>query len=370
MKHKVPMAIGIALVIIVSTSPFAFASAKAGANCTKLNSTTIISGYKYKCIKFGKKKIWTQSSKVMAPVVTRIFPSNDEIRTGMQSILDNFDYSSVDLEISPNYFIEPGKNGIYEKIIKDDFKEAAKALFFISGKNPYPKVNVLIGRSQSWLQKEVAVNCTGSAFTGDVVAAFSMSPCSGFRDTGLIAINLPGVVTNRYLNADPFIDLSDYQVNANISQKVRNLAPHEFYHLWQSSLWPWPTEVPSWFMEGTAQVFSLLVRAKLDKRPNSYSTVFNEWFSKEEIAFNQTSCQNSIAEVDYSMTTQCQYLQGILPVEVLLVRYGGINSWRKLNELVATMPFDQALSEITKKPINDFYAEVDIYARKLGWLSN
>lgn len=349
----------------------ATAAVKAGAKCTKVSSKSVIGSKIYTCIKSGKRLVWNQGSKISSPISVQVSHINDEIKLGMQSILIDLDFSSINSNVVPNYIVEPGKNGVYEPIIRKDFINSVNALLLLSGKNPYSKVNVLIGRSQSWLKKEITVNCTGDEFTGNVIAAFAMSPCtgSGLQDGALIAINLPGVVTNKFLEADPLVDLSEFKVNMNVMQKVKNLAPHEYYHLWQSSLWPLQTEVPSWFREGSAQVFSLLVRAKSDNRSDSYSAVFNEWFSKDEILGSQSICKSSIAKVDYSMTTQCQYTQGIIPVEILLVKYGGISSLRKLNELVATMPFDQALSEITKKPISNFYAEVDSYAKTLGWTS-
>ena len=36
---------------------------KAGASCTKLKATTIVSGYKYSCIKSGNRLIWSKGQK-------------------------------------------------------------------------------------------------------------------------------------------------------------------------------------------------------------------------------------------------------------------------------------------------------------------
>lgn len=55
--------------VVPSISP-AFSSVKAGASCTKLKSTTTFSGYKYTCIKSGKKLVWNKGVPVKkaAPV--------------------------------------------------------------------------------------------------------------------------------------------------------------------------------------------------------------------------------------------------------------------------------------------------------------
>ena len=42
------------------------AAIKAGTSCTKLNSTKTYAGYKYKCIKSGKKLVWGKGVKVLA----------------------------------------------------------------------------------------------------------------------------------------------------------------------------------------------------------------------------------------------------------------------------------------------------------------
>jgi len=58
-----------AVVVTLSLTllPFIPASAavKAGAICTKLNVTTTLSGYKYTCIKSGKKLVWSKGVKVV-----------------------------------------------------------------------------------------------------------------------------------------------------------------------------------------------------------------------------------------------------------------------------------------------------------------
>ena len=49
----------------MSVAPqIATAAIKAGATCTKLKSTTTVSGYKYTCIKSGKKLIWSKGVRV------------------------------------------------------------------------------------------------------------------------------------------------------------------------------------------------------------------------------------------------------------------------------------------------------------------
>ena len=54
------------LVFTLATPPqLAFAAVKAGSTCTKLNSTTTVGGYKFTCIKSGKKLVWSKGVKVV-----------------------------------------------------------------------------------------------------------------------------------------------------------------------------------------------------------------------------------------------------------------------------------------------------------------
>lgn len=49
----------------------ASAAVKAGTACTKLNQTTVASGYVYICLKSGKKLIWVRGVKIPVPVPSK-----------------------------------------------------------------------------------------------------------------------------------------------------------------------------------------------------------------------------------------------------------------------------------------------------------
>jgi M6 family metalloprotease-like protein len=66
----------LALTLLVGIAPqIAKAAVKAGATCTKLKSTTTVSGYKYTCIKSGKKLVWSKGIKVVATPKPTATPS-------------------------------------------------------------------------------------------------------------------------------------------------------------------------------------------------------------------------------------------------------------------------------------------------------
>lgn len=69
------------LAITVCLAPFPQANAvtaKAGAKCTKIKTTSIVKGKKFTCIKSGKKLVWNKGVLVKA-AVTKPKPSNSTV---------------------------------------------------------------------------------------------------------------------------------------------------------------------------------------------------------------------------------------------------------------------------------------------------
>ncbi|MEI6470040.1 MAG: hypothetical protein WCO72_11265, partial [Betaproteobacteria bacterium] len=63
------LAIGLILLLslaIVPTSP-AFSAVKTGVSCAKLNQVMVSAGYKYTCVKSGKKLVWSKGVTVVKP---------------------------------------------------------------------------------------------------------------------------------------------------------------------------------------------------------------------------------------------------------------------------------------------------------------
>ena len=58
------------ILVLTSFSQVSNAAVKAGGSCTKLNAKTTVSGYKYTCIKSGKKLVWSKGVKVAAATPT------------------------------------------------------------------------------------------------------------------------------------------------------------------------------------------------------------------------------------------------------------------------------------------------------------
>lgn len=69
MKRRL-IALLVASIFLVQMNDISNAAVKAGSACTKLNSTSTSGGYKYTCIKSGKKLVWSKGVKVPTPTPT------------------------------------------------------------------------------------------------------------------------------------------------------------------------------------------------------------------------------------------------------------------------------------------------------------
>jgi len=58
------LALALSLTLVVSVAQ---AAVKAGSACSKLGSTSTVSGKKYTCIKSGKKLVWNKGVVVVKP---------------------------------------------------------------------------------------------------------------------------------------------------------------------------------------------------------------------------------------------------------------------------------------------------------------
>ena len=63
MKRRL-IALLVASIFLIQMNDVSNAAVKAGSACTKLNSTSTSGGYKYTCIKSGKKLIWSKGVRV------------------------------------------------------------------------------------------------------------------------------------------------------------------------------------------------------------------------------------------------------------------------------------------------------------------
>jgi hypothetical protein len=89
---SVLMAIALCIAPIPQASA---ATAKAGATCTKLKTTSIVKGKKFTCVKSGKKLIWDKGVLVKTPVIKQSPTPNNSIPLITCPKLDSADQSGI-----------------------------------------------------------------------------------------------------------------------------------------------------------------------------------------------------------------------------------------------------------------------------------
>jgi len=108
---------------------------KAGASCTKLKATTIVSGYKYTCIKSGKKLVWSKGVKVAVkatPSSTQT-PTPTPSPTSAISITNQSDYRpSEECKLKINGSGNASTNQSHEErdFEKPDLNKSLRVLVF------------------------------------------------------------------------------------------------------------------------------------------------------------------------------------------------------------------------------------------------
>ena len=118
---------------LVVTPLSATAAVKAGAACTKAGSNSTVAGFKYTCVKSGKKLVWNKGVKVVAaakptpaPVVSptptstpTVVPVLDKAPTGFDDLAENFKgiyisaWNSSNIKVTSNPPLDVKQNIVF-----------------------------------------------------------------------------------------------------------------------------------------------------------------------------------------------------------------------------------------------------------------
>ena len=75
MRRLAPALVAILLVALLPSNLAVATTAKAGGTCSKVNSTSVVNGFKFTCIKSGKKLIWNKGVKVVVKATPSATPT-------------------------------------------------------------------------------------------------------------------------------------------------------------------------------------------------------------------------------------------------------------------------------------------------------
>ena len=246
---------------------------KAGAKCTKVNSTQIVGTKKFTCVKSGSRLIWNKGvslsrSAIASPTphpATSASPENviksepnpfdsmpfpDEFTRAqmVERTLSNFD----------NYVRQSNSKQTYKLIIDKDFQHKSKEITKLVGEvyaslpfpPGYPMVVFVVTRDRQFLEKSVMEN---SDLYKPGQSQLVMKPC---------------------LNCS-------YEGWASTDLGLSNVIPHEIFHTWHLAVYNFqnrringdpsnPLVPPVWLEEGGAEFFgNIFYRSVEDYYPGS-----------------------------------------------------------------------------------------------------
>ena len=376
-------------ILISSLTSPTFAAVKAGTPCTKLNQTQVSAGYSYTCIKSGKKLVWSKGVKVAAPtpmasptpIATPVptpsptptqssmpLPSPtstkesvqlDPVLVHLQDLISAINLADAGFTPKVNALIEEGPNGNWPNIAIDS---ATFALKFYAAAGLVEKqtvVNVLLGRTQPWLQarsSQYAPNCVSSTyvFTGNA------SLCSANWAT--VYSHLPDAITGD-VRVTVKSDLS--LVTPRIEWPYWPAMPHEIFHTYQqgrsSALGLSSDAWPAWFREGSAQAMA-------------YSA-YQKYLGGNYLAMLDISAQGGTGWGKSACTTGlpdlkpvCEYTEGFAASEYFLSRFG-FGAYIDIFSKAGPSDFSGRFFMATGETLDAFYAEANSYLKSTGWAS-
>jgi hypothetical protein len=259
----------------------AFGAAKAGATCTKVGVTSIISGKKYTCVKTTKKLVWnggvelSSPSALPKPTNTPNPSPSPTLENGKTQDPINIDFELWSSSFSADQMINaalgktdkffgkvsPSHNydlTVSPEISTSDLQWITKMLDYATGSFSNldrPKMRVFIGTNREWSKNTLK---NANIWIGNSDDPY---PCSqGLDDAYCSESNLVLLV---YVNANS----SYFKWDAG----RRSTPAHETFHTIQFALSgpqgntppESPTHIPRWLKEGSANYFGYYVSDRL-----------------------------------------------------------------------------------------------------------
>jgi hypothetical protein len=365
MKSKTPIILLALFSLTFPQQAVAASQAKAGAKCTKVNSTQTVGTKKFTCVKHGKKLIWDKGinlARPEAPTSTNTIKSfvpwttnatGKEISDAAQKNFRDWAKDQANKPLNHQFIIEDG-------VLPDRAKSLTAAdmtgsrLFsqFFSTKSI-----TVIGSSFDWVVQKL--NTFGGNFT-----SCSLTYVQGAHYC-FDGVALQGMVILSDKQFDPF----------NLRSDGSSLLAHEYFHLVQTQLanpdrymikdGSSATEYlfPAWLIEGTAEFTGYSVAA--------LSMGSEYWQSRETMytPINRNSLED--AEIRIFEGTQPNgpidpYGIGRMATEYLVASVG----YQKVLDIFATFKetkdFEKSFEKATGVSKKFFYEKFELVRTKLG----
>jgi hypothetical protein len=347
---RVTFTLVLALVLSLQLNASATAAIKAGATCTKVNSTKNLSGLKLTCVKSGNKLIWKASTiqKTNQNQPTEKMPASPTSFKDIEAHLDGIPYSSWSgVQANIKAFTEPktkvsmffGPNTpkrypveVTEKMVLLGSRAMARIpqpseVKFYS----FNKLDV------SWA-KEIATKWVSPFRLGESLPQQAEKMCAGEDCDGGITNYVSGfgaVLVGVSTPVTRYGDLARFNGQNDL---------HEYVHAVQGIIFadktsgPPPTLIPCWYSEGQPQAVSIITSAATMQ---DYSKLRTQWLKTGSWPLPDTSAQTIEKFLADNMKVPCpgatnflNYTAGYIVMETL-ISVGGVEKTFDLLKKVA-----------------------------------
>ena len=383
MKRKFPLVVVLLVFTNLLTIPSTSAAIKAGATCKTKGQIKTVSGFKYTCIKSGKKIVWSKGEKVIptpaptatsAPVVAASaapapVPAN---LTPLQKMNLNIynRYLAADKKISPsfNFVLCPNVDPAMASITQSSYIDAYS--FWASIYKATAKINWLLMSEKDW-------NCwyeTTEKFEGPNPVSRSWNVWN--KETGVLGHCY--VSANTFCGYGTGVREGGVFAQYNMIGSNYKTAPtpltvhHETVHNYQAQLiadnfaTSKANTVACWFMEGQANLFGVPIA--FQGNPGSHRTMEinrllrvypkGSSYSKDE----WVAVLNSLkTDGDFCFKNELGYSLGWFALEWTYMNYS-IEEMHTFFELIAKgATWEQAIQAVMKMDEQTYFSKIAQY---------
>ena len=357
----------------------ASAAAKAGSSCAKAGKERLVSKKVYVCTKSGKKLVWVLQKSKKSSVVIPVIPAQPQevfvpfskskypelfipqiVYRNLNLFIPKLPFLKTNMQFVTEPFSQPNRSAILQKGIDEGIIFFNSLDFQI--KSP---VIIVFAYSNDWA-KETLIKY-GCQWEG--LRSKDYKPLSW---TGLKMVD-------KCVGEDGILREAILQnTNTDGQQSIESMhtLTHELFHVWQSeNVSPdfginSQNYFPRWFYESVPQ--ALTVMAYSNWHPYlSYDQWLDYWFDNFRIG-ERSSCVNAkiqdLVAPGSDLSTLCVYSKGVLAVDILIAKYGGIENLKKLyTSHTPGKDFGLTFKEVTGQDINIFYDDVNRYFVERKW---
>jgi hypothetical protein len=346
--------------------PYANAAVKPGTICQKLGQTSVSAGFKYTCVKSGKKLIWNKGVAIKSASTPSTSPrpssspsiKNTDAFAVYGKDADRFRavdaYGAilarsrkVDAPTIVKILQSPGDESVIRMTANAQFAyslyEQLMPLGFI------PKW--IVGEKGDWVKGEIKDICPNLDF---------LMPNQGAASCRLT------VVWRGIAERDDSIMRNTMLVQGG----------HEIFHLYQQELWgQYWKNVPDWLREGSASVGMGIVLTHFEDR-RSFAN-YGAAQLVEKSPKDRATCEASLTKWEKNLSSEgfgfnngCEYGLGLLMNEYLIMKGYTLKDSLDVVKLIGTgVDFPIAFQQVYKLSTQDFFRDLRGYLQTLeyGW---